>query len=408
MELKELAQKKVAINTLGFILVVAGIFALGASYGYARHKALAEQLSVEPNELLAGTDFTPFWRAWQILSEKHIDNASVTSNDKVWGAIKGLAGAYNDPYTEFFPPVEAKQFDESLSGSFGGVGIDVGIKENILTVIAPLKDTPAYKAGIQKGDKIIKIDGTSTVDMSLDIAISLIRGERGKPVTLTIYREGEMEPRDITMIRDTIAIPTLETKFDDKNKIFSIALYQFSDNAPALFQKALIDFAKSGTNKLIIDLRGNPGGYLEAAVDIASFFLPEGKKVVIEDYGESLPQTVYRTHGGPLLDRTPEIIVLIDGGSASASEILAGALKENGVAKLVGETTFGKGVVQEPVRLTKDTTLKITVAHWLTPKGNSINEHGLTPDFPVKITSHDREKEIDPQYNKAVDLLKNK
>jgi carboxyl-terminal processing protease len=206
MELKELAQKKVAINTLGFILVVAGIFALGASYGYARHKALAEQLSVEPNELLAGTDFTPFWRAWQILSEKHIDNASVTSNDKVWGAIKGLAGAYNDPYTEFFPPVEAKQFDESLSGSFGGVGIDVGIKENILTVIAPLKDTPAYKAGIQKGDKIIKIDGTSTVDMSLDIAISLIRGERGKPVTLTIYREGEMEPRDITMIRDTLRL----------------------------------------------------------------------------------------------------------------------------------------------------------------------------------------------------------
>jgi carboxyl-terminal processing protease len=397
---------KVISGALILLILFAGFFALGASYGYAERDSEAA-LAADSNELLHGADFAPFWEAWKLLEEKHIDDATIKSQDKVWGAIKGLAGAYKDPYTEFFPPIEAKQFDESLSGSFGGVGIDVGIKDNILTVVAPLKDTPAYKAGIEKGDKIIKIDGTSTADMSLDIAISLIRGQKGTPVTLTIYREGDTEPREMTMTRETIEIPTLDTKYDEKNSVYTISLYQFSENAPELFQNALKDFATHGTDKLIIDLRGNPGGYLEVAVDLASWFLPEGKKVVIEDYGKNKEQTIYRSRGGMAFKHNPKIVILVDSGSASASEILAGALKENGVAKLVGETTFGKGVVQEPVDLTSDTTLKVTVAKWLTPKGNSINEHGLTPDYVVKMTSEDRQKEKDPQYDKAVQVLKN-
>ena len=398
---------RVLSKTLAVLALCAGFFALGSSYGSARVSGSTTE-SQTRSEVLAQADFQPFFDAWQLLEQKHIKGDSIKPQDRVWGAIQGLAQSYDDPYTEFFPPVQSKQFDEELSGSFGGIGIDLGIKDQVLTVIAPLKDTPAYKAGVQKGDKILKIDNTSTADLTIDGAINLIRGEKGTPVVLTIYRESEGAPREVKLVRATIDIPTLETDFDKKNNVFVISLFQFSSNAPELFANALTEFKNSGTKKLVLDLRGNPGGYLDVAVDLASWFVPTGKKIVIEDYGVGKDQIVYRSEGHDSPIDVTKMVVLVDGGSASASEILAGALDENDAAVLVGEKTFGKGVVQEPIDLTETTKLKITVAKWLTPKGNSINDHGLTPEYVVPFTKDDADKNRDLQMAKAIEILNKK
>ena len=262
-----------------------------------------------------------------------------------------------------------------------------------------------WNAGLKAGDKIFKINNESAMDISVDKAISLIRGEKGTEVTLTILREGEKTTRDIKIIRDNINIPIIDTEIKDNN-IFVISLYSFSENSANLFRDALIEFSKAKTNKLILDLRGNPGGYLDSAVDMASWFVDEGKVIVSENReGTSGKEKSYRSHGPRVFADNLKMIILVDGGSASASEILAGALNEYGVAKLVGEKTFGKGSVQELVKITDETSLKVTVANWLTPNGKSISKEGLTPDYIVPLKLSDVEKDIDPQMNKAVELL---
>ncbi len=217
-------------------------------------------------------------------------------------------------------------------------------------------------------------------------------------------REGESEPKEITVVRDVIEIPTLDTE-NRTDGIFVIKLYNFYEKSPLFFQKALTEFANSGKSKLILDLRGNPGGYLDAAVDMASWFLPTGKTIVSEDFGTTVSGRIHRSKGYDIFSDELQMVVLVDGGSASASEILAGALSEHGVAKLVGTQTYGKGSVQEVVKVTKDTSLKITVAKWLTPKGVSISEKGLTPDYVIPVTKADITKKIDPQLAKAVQIL---
>jgi carboxyl-terminal processing protease len=282
--------------------------------------------------------------------------------------------------------------------------MEVGIKDKILTVIAPLKDTPAYKANIKSGDKILKIDSTVTSGLSIEKAIKLIRGKKGTTVTLTILREGNQKPQEIKIVRDTINIPTLDTELR-KDGIFVIKLYSFSATSTNLFRNAMKQFVESGSDKLLLDLRGNPGGYLDASVDMASWFLPEGKTVVTEDYGDNKTAETFRSRGYNIFNDKLKFIILIDGGSASASEILAGAMQDNGRAKLVGSQSFGKGSVQEVINVTPNTILKITVAKWLTPNGTSISEKGLTPDYPIEITQDDLDAKIDPQLNKAVELL---
>ena len=299
---------------------------------------------------------------------------------------------------------ETKSFEEEIAGNFDGIGMEVGIKNKVLTVIAPLKDTPAYRANIKSGDKILKIDTTVTSDLSIEKAIKLIRGPKGTIVSLTIFREGNEKPEEIKITRDTINIPTLDTELR-KDGIFVIKLYSFSANSANLFRNAMKQFLESGSDKLLLDLRGNPGGYLDAAVDMASWFLKGGKTIVTEDYGNSKTAEIFRSKGYDIFNDKLKFVILIDGGSASASEILAGAMQDNGRAKLVGAQSFGKGSVQEVVSITPDTILKITVAKWLTPSGVSISEKGLTPDYPVEITQKDLDAKTDPQLNKAVELL---
>ena len=363
-------------------------------------------LSNKETQVTTGADFSPFWKVWNTINEKYPTASGTSDQNRVYGAISGLMGSLNDPYSVFFGPDEAKSFEDEIAGNFSGVGMEVGIKDKILTVIAPLKDTPAYRAGIKPGDKILKIDKTNTADLGIEDAIKLMRGDKGTTVTLTIFREGSENPMEVKIIRDIINIPTLDTELRPDG-IFVIKLYSFSANSASLFRDAIKKFVESGSEKLILDLRGNPGGYLDSAVDISSWFLPSGKVVVTEDYGANKAPDIYRSKGYDVFNDKLKFVILIDNGSASASEIVAGAMQDQGRAKLVGSQSYGKGSVQEAIKVTPDTLLKITVARWLTPNGTSISEKGLTPDYPVEITQKDLDNKKDPQLDKAVELLNN-
>jgi carboxyl-terminal processing protease len=376
---------------------------------------LENKASGKPNEV----DFSTFWKAWNVINEKYA-GTSTTDQEKVYGAIQGLTASLGDPYTVFFPPKEAKIFASEIAGKFEGVGMEIGVKDGKLVVVAPVKEAPAEKAGIKSGDFILKIDGKDSITMPTDEAVQLIRGKAGTKVTVTVVREGVKAPIDITITRAKIDLPTIKTDTKSevasasgeqggdglrKDGIFVISLYSFSENSANLFRNALKSFIKSGSHKLVLDLRGNPGGYLEAAVDMASWFLPSGEVVVREEFGKEGDENALRSKGYDVFGDNLKMIILVDGGSASASEILAGALSENGVAKLVGTKTFGKGSVQELVNITEDTSLKVTIAKWLTPNGISISKQGITPDVVVPFTEEDAKNKRDPQMDKAVELL---
>ncbi len=383
------------------------IFLVGVYVGDSNRPEIDKILGISNKEtpiVTTQTDFSSFWKAWNTINEKYPTANKITDQNRVYGAISGLVGSLDDPYSVFFAPEEAKAFEEEIAGSFDGIGMEVGMKDKVLTVIAPLKDTPAYRANIKSGDKILKIDKKVTAGLSVEEAIKLIRGPKGTSVILTISREGLQQPKEIIIIRDTINVPTLDTEMR-KDGIFEIKLYSFSANSTNLFRQAIKQFIDSGSGRLLLDLRGNPGGYLDAAVDMASWFLEGGKIIVTEDYGNNKTAEIFRSKGYDIFNDKLKFVILIDEGSASASEILAGAMQDHGKAKLVGAKTFGKGSVQEVIKITSDTILKITVAKWLTPNGASISEKGLTPDYPVEITQKDFEAKKDPQLEKAVELL---
>jgi carboxyl-terminal processing protease len=392
----------------GTLVLLAGIFVAGMYIGF-QHRPFAGRVTTVGNTEVPSTihaDFEPFWKVWNLIDQKYPDAGDLTAQERVYGAIQGLIGSTKDPYSVFFPPVDSKDFQQTIEGRFEGIGMEIGIKDEVITVIAPLKNTPAEAAGIKSGDKVLKIDDKSTSDMSVDEAVSLIRGTKGTVVKLTIYREGSTKTTEISVTRAVINIPTLDSKLRDDG-VFVISLYNFSASSGPLMEDALIEFTNSGSKKLIIDLRGNPGGYLDSAVDMASFFLPEGETVVTEDFGKNGEPKVYRSRGFELLNlKNIKVVVLADKGSASASEILAGALQQHHVAKLIGETTYGKGSVQEVLEVTKDTTIKITVAKWLTPDGTSISLHGLKPDIEVIPTEKDIANKVDPVLNRALEYFR--
>jgi carboxyl-terminal processing protease len=281
--------------------------------------------------------------------------------------------------------------------------MEIGINaDGVLTIIAPLKGTPAERAGLLAGDLILSIDGKATDGMSSDAAVKLIRGPKGSTVKFGIVRDGA--PREISVVRDTIQVPTLDQDYDRATGIYTISLYEFTGTSAGLFSRAMADFKASGATKLIVDLRGNPGGYLDSSVDIASHFLPRGEVVVTEDYKGNEQNLVHRSSGKDSLPAGTKVVVLIDRGSASASEILAGALKDHGVATLIGTRSFGKGSVQELVHI-GDAALKVTIARWLTPSGASISNGGLAPDIEVERTSDDFTSGRDPQKARAVEFL---
>jgi carboxyl-terminal processing protease len=403
--------RTVALRGVVFALVAAAAFAAGVSVGGGSSAAavvshvpfVGDGLDATPDP---NVDLTDFWKAWNALDENYVlTHASSTLpsvKDRIYGAISGLANSYGDPYTVFFPPKEAKAFAENISGSFGGVGMEIDIKDDVLTVIAPLKGTPAERSGILAGDQVVAIDGKSTDGMSVDEAVTLIRGPVGTMVDLSLVRG--TKPLEVKVTRDTIEVPETDDGLDKTTGIYHIALYEFTANSAHLFNQAFTRFKTSGSKKLIVDLRGNPGGYLDAAVDIASHFLPKGATIVTEDFAGKEQNDVHMSLGYNDVPAGTKVVVLIDEGSASASEILAGALKDNHAATLVGTKSFGKGSVQTLIDL-DDGSLKITVARWITPAGHWIMGNGIDPDIHVAYTADDAAAKTDPQYDRAVTFL---
>lgn len=401
-------------------LIAAGIFlALALSFGAGLYAGVSDRthglvgaatvtitsLSGAP-QTPADIDAAPLWRAWQLLEENFVESGASTTEpaaeERLWGAIKGLTESYGDPYTVFLPPQEAKEFQENVSGSFSGVGMELGSREGVLTVVAPLKGTPAERAGVQSGDAIVAIDGEPSRAMAVDEAVRLIRGERGTAVRLTLERAGRTI--ELSIVRDVIVVPILNSY--RSGDAFVVELYSFTETSPALFRGALREFFESGLTKLVLDLRGNPGGYLEAAVDMASYFLPVGETVVIEDFAGKQQNNVHRSVGyNVFANKKLSMAILVDEGSASASEILAGALQQHGKGVLIGERTFGKGSVQQLLSLGGGAELKITVARWLTPSGSSISDGGLKPDIAVERTQEDVQNDRDPQMSAATAWL---
>ena len=412
--------KKSGVGLLVFVLVgigfVSGFLVERTLVGRGVSNALVGTVP-PPSDV----DLSPVWKAWSVIDEKFVPAAVASTtpvasttaeadHDRVWGMISGLAASLNDPYTFFLPPQQNTDFAQDMSGSFEGIGMEIAVKSETLTVVSPLKNTPAEKAGLKADDRVLKINGQDTKGMDVSTAVSKIRGPKGTPVTLLVAREGWGEPKEIKVMRDTITVPIVSTQADTKIKnipadVYVISVATFTSNSPDLFRNALRDFAQSGKSKLIMDLRGNPGGYLEAAVDMASWFLPTGKIVVTEDYSGHAPNVVHRSLGYNVFGKNLKMAILVDKGSASASEILAGALRYHGVAKLVGTNTFGKGSVQELVEITPDTSLKVTVARWLEPGGQQIPHDGIKPDVMATTSEEMIKAGRDPQMEAAVKLL---
>ena len=379
--------------------------------------ATIQQLINQDTSKVQNVDFSLFWKVWNELSAKYVDKSKLDTQEMVYGAIAGMVDAVGDPYTVFFEPTKAKQFAQEISGAFGGVGMEIGIKNSILTVVVPLPDTPAARGGILAGDKILKINGTPTQGLSTEEAVSTIRGKVGTKVTITISGSDD-KPHDITFTRETIKVPTVVWKMinnspggEGKN-IAYIQAYQFNENINGQFKKAVEEIEKSSpkADGIILDLRNNPGGLLDSAINLAGYFVQKGQPVVSEIFGDGT-KNEFTSNGNAILAKY-RTVILVNGGSASASEILAGALHDNLRIKLIGEKTFGKGVVQELVNLDSGSSLKVTVASWFTPAGTNISAKGIEPDIKVELTEDQKKNiifgdlSVDPQLQKALDTLR--
>lgn len=357
-------------------------------------------------------DFSLFWSVWDELEKKYVDKTKLDSQKMVYGAISGMVAALGDPYTVFLPPEANKESKGELNGSFEGIGAQLGVKDKRIVVIAPLLDSPAQKAGVRTGDWIIKVDGKQTANWTLPEAVAKIRGPKGSTVTLDILHQGDEKPVDITIRRDTIILKSVEWKIVSpatasanlKPAVY-LALSRFGERTDPQWDKAVSEIANyfstpsASAAGIILDVRNNPGGFLAGAVYTGSEFLSEGVIVKQESYtGEVATYSVNRR--GKLLD--PKIVVLVNQGTASAAEILAGALQAAKRATIIGEKTFGKGSVQEAEDLPGGAGLHITTAKWLLSNGIWINSTGLTPDIKIE---DDEKTPADEQVEKAIAAL---
>lgn len=381
------------------LLAITLAFVVGFFIGDARalRKLVPEGEGSTPLE--EEVDFTQFWDIWNFVKESYYKQP-VSDKELYYGALHGVVSGLGDPYSTYFDPEEAEQFTANLEGSFSGIGAEIGIREEKLVVVAPLSGSPAARAGLEPGDWILEIDGTETAGMSVEEAVSKIRGDKGTEVTLLITRNGFETAREVKIMRDKIVIDSVKWKLDEQ-KIMHISISTFNHETPELFSDAVQEILTSDVKGIIIDLRSNPGGLLSTAIDIASTWVGY-KPVVIERTKDDA-----RTFNGVKAPRLTGIptVVLVNVGSASASEIVAGALQDYKVATVVGTQTFGKGSVQDYRELEDGSAVKVTTAAWYTPKGRSIDETGIAPDIAVPFTSEDYEKDVDPQLEIALKVI---
>ncbi|MFH0932463.1 MAG: S41 family peptidase [bacterium] len=386
------------------ILILLAVFGM-AGYQFGFNKGEQAVLKTAPANIADSlnandkVDFSIFWEAWRRLEETFIDKNQIDYKKMVYGATEGMVKALGDPYTTYFTPSQTQSFNEELNGQYEGVGMVVGIKDEQLTVVSPFKNTPAERAGLKAGDKILKIDDVFTNDITVEEAVKTIKGKPGTSVKLLMQRDGWTQPKEFSLKREVIKIPTLELT-QKEGGISVVKIYQFNKILPEEFQTAASEIQKSGNKKIIIDLRDNPGGFLEVAQMISGWFLNKGELVVTQDQGQGQEKKQYLSEGPSIFANYPAV-VLINAGSASASEIMAGALRDIRGIKLVGEKSFGKGSVQEQIDLSDKSSLKVTIAKWLTPKGVSLDKNGLDPDIKVAEST----STIDAQLDKAIELL---
>ncbi|HLD22138.1 MAG TPA: S41 family peptidase [Patescibacteria group bacterium] len=345
--------------------------------------------------------FDLFWKVWDRIHSQYV-NQPVNDSDLVYGAIAGMVSGLKDPHSLYFNPKESQEFMGEINGDFEGIGAEIGLKNDQLVVIAPLAGSPAEQAGLQSGDVILAIDNLDTAFMTLSSAVQHIRGEKGTIVTLHIQRTGKDKPFDVAIQRDAIHVETVRSNMVEQQgkRVAVITISQFTEETPTKFVETVNALLLKQPDGLVIDLRNNPGGYLVAAIEIASQFIEEGTPVVYKESGDGSEEPFYAKGSSPLA-HIPTVIVMNE-GSASASEILGGALQDTEKASLIGTTSFGKGTVQDVQTFDDNSSLKLTIARWLTPKKNSIDTVGIHPDFFVNRTAEDFSKDQDPQMDAAL------
>lgn len=402
------------LGILGLSVLTCGVFAGGIALGaslstdtaivnrFMRVPTAPASSAAETSQPLNREDLMkPYWEAWDIILEQYVDQP-VDQEKMIEGSIEGMLWSLGDEHTSYMTQDEFTQANMDLDGSYEGIGAYVDTGGEYLTIINPMPDSPAEEAGLQPKDAIIAIDGEDMTGIEPSIVIQSVLGPAGSKVVLTILREGMEEPFDVEITRREIIVPSVEHEMLEDN-IAYLRLYDFGDKTTRDLRKALRELLKEDPAGLILDLRGNTGGYLSTSIEVASEFIDEGT-ILIERFGDGTEQR-YDAQGGGLATDIP-LVVLINGGSASASEIVAGAIQDYGRGLLIGETSYGKGSVQNWVPLSNDQgAVRVTIARWFTPENRQIHQQGLEPDIPIELTEEDFENELDPQLDRAVEEL---
>lgn len=402
-----------SLKYFGLLLLPFVIFLLGLTVGYNQARddhekkvdyrsPIVTTVNGNNNQSPETVNMSLFWDVWNILHVLYVNTEKLDAQKMVYGAIEGMVDALDDPYTVFLNPSQSEDFRKTLSGELEGIGAELTIKDNNLSIVSPVKNSPAEKAGLHPGDIIYSIDNVSAVNMSLTDAVSKIRGKKGSKVALLIIREGEEDPISFEITRDEVKIPSVT--WEMKDTIAYLSINQFGDDTNKEFEDAAQKILLRKPSGMILDLRFNGGGYLEGAIDIVSQFIEEGVVTSIETRNQE-EKDIKNVKGRARLANIP-LVVLINEGSASASEIVAGALKDHKRATIIGEKSFGKGTVQELQPLSDGSNLRLTIAKWFTPLHESIDQKGIMPDMEIKYTKEDRDKGIDPQLEKALEFLR--
>ncbi len=402
--------KNISIKSTILLLAIAFVLGFGvASYLPATQTTVHRLVNINrqvPTTLSQDVDFSLFWRVWDYIKQ-HALQQPVEEEKLFYGSLEGLVGSLRDPYSVFMDPKTTEKFSQELEGSFEGIGAEIGIKNDRLVIVAPLPNTPAERAGLRSGDKILAINDLDTSGMALDYAVSLIKGAKGTKVKLVILSAGTSEPKELEIVREKIKVDVLradiKTVPSTNKAVAYIRLIQFNDNADQAFIAAWNKLSSQGVEGLILDLRNNPGGYLQQAIKVASRWITQG--IIVKEQFQPPQMNTYESIGTGGLVGVPTI-VLVNGGTASAAEIVAGALQDYQLATLVGEQTFGKGSVQDYQTFDDGSSIKLTVARWFTPKSRQIDKVGIKPDVEIKLTPEDYDADRDPQLDKALELFK--
>lgn len=392
--------------------VVIGLWAVVLVFGSGLIAYRLGQLHPADATKTDRADLAVFWESWDLIDKKFYGDSSKVK-ERVEGSLAGMVASLGDPYTVYLPPSQDDLFRSGLQGSFGGIGAELEIKNGLLTIVAPLENTPAAKANLKPGDIIAKIDDQNTADLNLDDAVMLIRGDPGTTLALTILRQNEESPLEVSLVRDTIVIESVKSSRIANGTVAYIKINQFGSDTSSLLRAELVKAQQEKVKGVVLDLRNNPGGYLTAAIEAIGMVLPDQissedtylkQRTAVREKSKTGDEQISRATNAAVIPDLP-LVVLINGGSASASEIFAGAMQDYGRAKLVGEKSFGKGSVQDLVDLSNGGSIKVTIAHWFTPKGSEINGVGIQPDTSIALPADVQPGQDDVQVQEALKIL---